>query len=83
MSDRIVNQLLAQIDGVNVLNILLVIGLTNRKDMLDEALLQPGQLEVQIEIGLPDQASSCQILKVSIGEQQWHCMWHKQQSLLS
>ena len=35
-----------------------------RKDMLDEALLRPGRLEVQIEIGLPDQKGRHQILKI-------------------
>lgn len=35
-----------------------------RKDMLDEALLRPGRLEVQVEIGLPDEAGRHQILKV-------------------
>lgn len=41
-----VNQLLAKIDGVEQLNNILVIGMTNRRDMIDEALLRPGRLEV-------------------------------------
>jgi vesicle-fusing ATPase len=48
--DTIVNQVLALIDGVNSLNNILVIGMTNRKDLLDKALLRPGRLEVQVEI---------------------------------
>jgi vesicle-fusing ATPase len=48
--DTVVNQLLSMIDGVNALNNILVIGMTNRKDLLDEALLRPGRLEIHVEI---------------------------------
>ncbi|EKE39654.1 hypothetical protein ENUP19_0080G0104 [Entamoeba nuttalli] len=64
VSDTIVNQLLSKIDGVNALNNILVIGMTNRMDMLDDALLRPGRLEVQIEIGLPDEHGRVQILNI-------------------
>ncbi len=40
--DSMVNQLLSMIDGVDALNNILVIGMTNRKDLLDEAILRPG-----------------------------------------
>jgi len=46
VSDTVVNQLLSKIDGVEQLNNILVIGMTNRRDMIDEALLRPGRLEV-------------------------------------
>jgi vesicle-fusing ATPase len=62
--DSIVNQLLTKIDGVEALNNILLIGMTNRKDLLDEALLRPGRMEVQIEIGLPDEKGRLQILNI-------------------
>jgi len=66
--DTVVNQLLTKIDGPNILNNILVIGMTNRKDMLDSALLRPGRLEVHIEIGLPDEDGRQQILHIHTAE---------------
>mmetsp|Transcript_12649 Transcript_12649/g.22783 ORF Transcript_12649/g.22783 Transcript_12649/m.22783 type:complete len:785 (-) Transcript_12649:37-2391(-) len=64
VQDTVVNQLLSKIDGVNALNNILVIGMTNRKDMIDDALLRPGRLEVHVEISLPDEEGRCQILAI-------------------
>ncbi len=64
VGDSIVNQLLSKIDGIKSLNNLLIIGMTNRLDLLDDALLRPGRFEVQMEIGLPDEAGRAQILKI-------------------
>jgi vesicle-fusing ATPase len=43
VNDSVVNQLLSKIDGVDALNNCFLIGMTNRLDMIDEALLRPGQ----------------------------------------
>eukprot|EP00871_Galdieria_phlegrea_P003614 jgi/Galph1/4253/GphlegSOOS_G2898.1 len=66
--DTVVNQLLSKVDGVNALNNILVIGMTNRKDMIDEALLRPGRLEVHVEISLPDERGRLQILHIHTNE---------------
>ena len=64
VSDSVVNQLLSKIDGVDSLNNILLIGMTNRKDMIDDALLRPGRLELHVEIGLPDKKGRNQILNI-------------------
>mmetsp|Transcript_5408 Transcript_5408/g.18799 ORF Transcript_5408/g.18799 Transcript_5408/m.18799 type:complete len:728 (-) Transcript_5408:177-2360(-) len=64
VNDSMVNQLLTKIDGVDALNNILLIAMTNRKDLLDEALLRPGRLEVMVMVGLPDEAGRMQILKI-------------------
>lgn len=70
--DTVVNQLLTKIDGVDALNNILLIGMTNRKDMLDDALLRPGRLEVQVEIGLPDDRGRLQILQIHTAKMSKH-----------
>jgi vesicle-fusing ATPase len=62
--DSAVNQLLTKIDGVDSLNNIIVIGMTNRKDLIDEAILRPGRLELHIEISLPDEKGRLQILNI-------------------
>lgn len=64
VNDQVVNQLLSNIDGVEALNNIIVIGMTNRKDLLDEAILRPGRFEVHIEVSLPDLKGRQQILSI-------------------
>lgn len=64
VNDSVVNQLLSKIDGVDSLNNILIIGMTNRKDLIDEAILRPGRLEVHIEVTLPDEHGRIQILNI-------------------
>lgn len=64
VGDTVVNQLLSKIDGVNQLDNILVIGMTNRPDLIDDALLRPGRLEVKKEIRLPDEGGRVEILNI-------------------
>merc|ERR1712180_542942 len=64
VNDTVVNQLLSKIDGVDQLNNILIIGMTNRLDMIDDALTRPGRLEVKIEISLPKESGRVQILNI-------------------
>src|SRR3984893_11730850 len=57
----IVPQLLAEIDGVESLKNVIVIGASNREDLIDPAILRPGRLDVKIKIERPDEASATQI----------------------
>lgn len=62
-----VNQILAKLDGIAALSNVLVIGMTNRRELLDEALLRPGRLEVQVEICLPNKEGRREILQIHFG----------------
>lgn len=62
--DSCVNQLLSKLDGVNEMNNILVIALTNRKDLIDPALLRPGRLEVHVEVKAPDGEGRQEILYI-------------------
>ncbi|KAF4656502.1 hypothetical protein FOL47_008893 [Perkinsus chesapeaki] len=72
VNDSIVNQLLAKIDGVDSLDNILLIGMTNRLDMIDEALLRPGRLEVHVEIGLPDEEGRNEIFNIHTKQMREH-----------
>jgi proteasome-associated ATPase len=61
MESTIVPQLLAEIDGVESLRDVIVIGATNREDLIDPAILRPGRLDVKIKIERPDENAAAQI----------------------
>ena len=61
MESTIVPQLLAEIDGVEGLRNVIVIGATNREDLIDPAILRPGRLDVKIRIERPDAEAARQI----------------------
>jgi proteasome-associated ATPase len=63
MESTIVPQLLAEIDGVEALRNVIVIGASNREDLIDPAILRPGRLDVKIKIERPDQDSAGQIFR--------------------
>ncbi|MCC6029042.1 MAG: CDC48 family AAA ATPase [Candidatus Korarchaeum sp.] len=64
VSERVVSQMLTEIDGIHPLRDVVVIGATNRPDLIDPALLRPGRLERLVYVGPPDFQSRYQILKV-------------------
>ncbi len=61
MESTIVPQLLAEIDGVETLKNVIVIGASNREDLIDPAILRPGRLDVKIKIERPDETAAAQI----------------------
>ncbi len=61
MESTIVPQLLAEIDGVESLRDVIVIGASNREDLIDPAILRPGRLDVKIKIERPDEEAAAQI----------------------
>jgi len=64
--DRVMNQLLTEMDGVTAQKLVFFIGATNRPDILDPALMRPGRLDSLIYIGLPDFESRISILKATL-----------------
>ncbi|HEX2065501.1 MAG TPA: AAA family ATPase, partial [Candidatus Thermoplasmatota archaeon] len=64
VSERVVSQFLTELDGLSALRNVLVLGATNRADLLDEALLRPGRFDRIVRIGLPDRAAREAILRI-------------------
>ncbi|KAG1237386.1 hypothetical protein G6F62_009181 [Rhizopus arrhizus] len=64
--DRVLNQILTEMDGMNAKKNVFVIGATNRPDQIDPALLRPGRLDQLIYIPLPDETSRLSILTATL-----------------
>jgi len=64
ISGKFVTQFLALLDGVKQQDNIFVIGMTNRKDLIDPAMLRPGRLEIHVEISLPDENGRKEILAI-------------------
>jgi transitional endoplasmic reticulum ATPase len=65
-SDRVINQLLSEIDGIGGGKTLFIIGATNRPDILDPGIMRPGRLDQLIHIPLPDYESRISIFKANL-----------------
>lgn len=65
-SDRVMNQLLTELDGMGERKNVFIIGATNRPDILDTALMRPGRLDQLIYIPMPDRESRASIFKAKL-----------------
>lgn len=64
VAERVVGQFLAELDGAERLRDVLVLGATNRRDMIDPAVLRPGRIDIVVDIPLPDEKERLAILHV-------------------
>lgn len=62
-ADRVINQLLTEMDGMGGKKNVIIIGATNRPDVIDPAIMRPGRLDQLIYVGLPDKASRKSVFK--------------------
>ena len=68
VENTIVPQLLSELDGVEILENVIVIGATNREDMIDPAILRPGRLDVKIKIERPDEDAARDIFAIYLND---------------
>ena len=69
VESTIVPQLLSELDGVESLKNVVVIGASNREDLIDPAILRPGRLDVKIKIHRPDPSAAREIFRIYLGEE--------------
>merc|ERR1719408_739777 len=65
-ADRVINQVLTEMDGVGSKKNVFIIGATNRPDIIDPAIMRPGRLDQLLYIPLPDEPSRMSILKANL-----------------
>ena len=65
-TDRVVGQLLAELDGVEDLSRVIILGATNRIDLIDPAVLRPGRFGIHIHVGMPEEDSRKEILRIGL-----------------
>ena len=68
VGDRIVSQFLTEMDGIEELKGVVVLGATNRLDMVDPALLSPGRFDIVVDLPMPDREARRAILAVHTGD---------------
>ncbi|HLF61362.1 MAG TPA: proteasome ATPase [Acidimicrobiia bacterium] len=69
VESTIVPQLLSELDGVEALKNVVVIGASNREDLIDPAILRPGRLDVKIKIHRPDTVAAREIFRIYLSDQ--------------
>lgn len=72
VGDRVLAQLLTEMDGIEALKDVTVVAATNRPDMIDKALLRPGRLDRIVYVPLPDEATRREILQLKFNNMPIH-----------
>jgi transitional endoplasmic reticulum ATPase len=65
-TERVVSQLLTELDGMEPLSHVIVVGATNRKDLVDPAILRPGRLGTHLYVPLPDDEGRAEIIRIHL-----------------
>lgn len=68
VQERVLAQLLTELDGISPLNNVIILAATNRPDRIDKALLRPGRLDKIIYMPLPDESTRCEILDIKLAK---------------
>ena len=66
MTDRVLTQLLTELDGVETLKDVVMVAATNRPDMIDPALLRPGRIDRVLYVPIPDQDTRREVLQIHL-----------------